>query len=874
MRRRLAKYAIPGPILAEWEQRFGGRLLPLQVRALEEYGLLDGASLLISAPTSSGKTFCGEMAIVRAAQERKKGIFLTPLKAVTEEKYRQFRDGYGRLGLRLVIGTRDHPEHDAAIESGRFDIAVMVYEKFNSLLVNSFDLLGQVGTLVVDELQMLEDEERGPQLELALTKLLFSRYRPQIVALSAVLGEATGLAQWLGCRLLLDNNRPVELRRGVVASGTFHYRCHNSGEIGREAFAEGEDRGQTLFENIKAVFDVGHQALVFLKSRQETVAAAAGFVDHAGLAPLAENEAWCASRLDDDEPSTLTEQLKRLLACGVAFHNADLTANQRAVIEEAARAGMIKVVFATTTLATGINLPAATVFIEAQKYCQKGYAGRPGLAPLSWAEYEGMSGRAGRTGWIEEATPGRAVLFAGSELEKSILWDYYIERHPMPLESHLAGLAPADIIVDLFGCDLIDHPDQVVEVLSRSYGLSRNQLQAKQKDDIYEELLDKGYLGREGDIWWATPLGKATALTGLSVAGADYLAGTFRALEPCDEGQIIYHALHAPEGQRIYLPGGSGARSRPRFSPFLSASSEENSLVRELTNLQRELMPDEYDRLRLTFLLTDWMVGKPALDIEKKYHLYLGTIEGVARQAAWLLSSAAAVIGAHDRHASFPRRLEEMAFSAAFGLPPELKEFHRELDGLLHRGELMALRGKGIAGMTDLAQAGGAVMQEVVSLEARRDMVEQRIQSIKEDDMQKLADGRSGSTTRPESIEIDGTLVRERYLIRINGRSIKLTGKSFKYLVSLVWSRLTKDNGWLYKEDLEFGFNQARYLYRLRQEIGRDFLPDWPLYENNRAGYYRLVADRERIRVNVDVLRGIPDHQIQQMARDLLPTAS
>ena len=127
----------------------------------------------------------------------------------------------------------------------------------------------------------------------------------------------------------------------------------------------------------------------------------------------------------------------------------------------------------------------------------------------------------------------------------------------------------------------------------------------------------------------------------------------------------------------------------------------------------------------------------------------------------------------------------------------------------------------------------------------------------------------STAPERPQSIEIDGTPVRERFLIRINGRPITLTGKSFKYLVRLVWSRLTKDNGWLYKDDLERGFNQARYLYRLRQEIGRDFLPGWSLYENNRSGYYRLAADPDGLRVNVDALRGIPDFEIQQMAQDL-----
>jgi len=80
-----------------------------------------------------------------------------------------------------------------------------------------------------------------------------------------------------------------------------------------------------------------------------------------------------------------------------------------------------------------------------------------------------------------------------------------------------------------------------------------------------------------------------------------------------------------------------------------------------------------------------------------------------------------------------------------------------------------------------------------------------------------------------------------------------------------------KENGWLFKDDLEQGFNQARYLYRLRQEIGRDFLPGWPLYENNRSGYYRLIASPGAITMNVATLEDNPDYEIRQMAGDLRP---
>lgn len=135
--------------------------------------------------------------------------------------------------------------------------------------------------------------------------------------------------------------------------------------------------------------------------------------------------------------------------------------------------------------------------------------------------------------------------------------------------------------------------------------------------------------------------------------------------------------------------------------------------------------------------------------------------------------------------------------------------------------------------------------------------------------MQTQCSAIAGQSVWPHSIVIDGTPVRERFTVRINGRPVNLTGKSFKYLVRLAWSRLIRDNGWLYKEDLERGFNQARYLYRLRQEIGRDFFPDWPLYENNRSGYYRLAIDPEAIQVNIEALRASSDYEIRQMAGDL-----
>ena len=125
--------------------------------------------------------------------------------------------------------------------------------------------------------------------------------------------------------------------------------------------------------------------------------------------------------------------------------------------------------------------------------------------------------------------------------------------------------------------------------------------------------------------------------------------------------------------------------------------------------------------------------------------------------------------------------------------------------------------------------------------------------------------GMPAFTSKPESIVIDGTYERERYLVQINGFPVRLTGKSFKYFVKLAWSRMNRDSGWVYKEDIEMGFNQARYLYRMKNEISAGLNMDWPVFENNRLGYYRLKVEPAQISVNMDNLRNHPDYELSCM---------
>ena len=126
----------------------------------------------------------------------------------------------------------------------------------------------------------------------------------------------------------------------------------------------------------------------------------------------------------------------------------------------------------------------------------------------------------------------------------------------------------------------------------------------------------------------------------------------------------------------------------------------------------------------------------------------------------------------------------------------------------------------------------------------------------------------------PELIEVDGSFDRERYLVKIDGFPVRLTGKSFKYFTKLAWSRLNHGSGWVYKEDIEIGFNQARYLYRMKNEIKAGLKSCWPVVENNRLGYYRLRISPDKIKINVENLMDFPDIEVQGLINPGHPMAA
>jgi helicase len=163
----LAAFGFPPQLLAAWGETIQ-ELNSLQLAAINEYGVLNGDNLLVSAPTSSGKTMIGELAALRSILDRRRALFLLPLKALVNDKQRQFQRLYSAFGVRTIEATGETDDITPVLR-GQYDMALLTYEKFAAIALAYPHVLNQVGTIVVDEVQMIADASRGANLEFLLT---------------------------------------------------------------------------------------------------------------------------------------------------------------------------------------------------------------------------------------------------------------------------------------------------------------------------------------------------------------------------------------------------------------------------------------------------------------------------------------------------------------------------------------------------------------------------------------------------------------------------------------------------------------------------------------------------------------------------------
>lgn len=215
------KDKIPEDLYEVIEKENITELRPAQEKAIKK-GLLKGKSLLVCTPTASGKTLIAEIAALNNIINNKgKAIYIVPLKALANEKYKEFKRKYSHL-TRIALSIGDIDSSDPYLSD--FDFIITTSEKFDSLIRHHAPWLNYVKTVIIDEIHLMTDVERGPTLEILITILRQLLKNLQIIALSATIGNPKELAEWLNAELVIDSWRPVELRQGVYYKGEVEFK--------------------------------------------------------------------------------------------------------------------------------------------------------------------------------------------------------------------------------------------------------------------------------------------------------------------------------------------------------------------------------------------------------------------------------------------------------------------------------------------------------------------------------------------------------------------------------------------------------------------------------------------------------------------------
>lgn len=195
-------------------------LRPSQEKSINK-GLFDGKNLLVCTPTASGKTFVAELAMINQIANRDvKAIYVAPLKALASEKFKQMSSRYHGLA-KIAISTGDLDSNSVSLS--KYNLIICTQEKLDSLLRHNSPWINDVKVAVFDEIHMINDESRGPTLEIMITLLRQKIKNIQIIGLSATIGNPKELASWLDAELVEDDWRPVKLEKGILTDNKVYF---------------------------------------------------------------------------------------------------------------------------------------------------------------------------------------------------------------------------------------------------------------------------------------------------------------------------------------------------------------------------------------------------------------------------------------------------------------------------------------------------------------------------------------------------------------------------------------------------------------------------------------------------------------------------
>ena len=464
------------------------KLLPVQYLAIKE-GLLKGEDLLVVSATGSGKTLVGELAGITQALEGKKFVFLTPLVALANQKYRDFKKKYSKLGLKVAIkvgrnrvkakGELNLPDSDVS----KADIVVATYEGIDYLLRNgNSDSLSNLGVVLIDEIHMIDDEDRGTRLNGLIKRVKHLYPKTQVIGLSATVKNPDFLADEFNMKLVEYSERPVPLERHLVYVRNEAQKRHIMQRLVKREF------------NTKSKKGFRGQTIIFTNSRRKT--------------------------------HQIANFLSNKHINAHAYH-AGLSYYKKEKIEKDFDKGKISCVVTTAALAAGVDFPASQVIFDSL------VMGNKWINPNEFAQ---MLGRAGRPSYHDRGIvyllPEVGNDFAG-ESEEAMALDL--------LESN-----SDDVYIEY---DEESSYEQILADISSTSIQSTNELNKFYKNiDVpisikiaVDEMEDLGLINRVANKLEVTKYGRATSVSFLSIDEAEFIKNTLN-----DRNYLMHYVGHSP----------------------------------------------------------------------------------------------------------------------------------------------------------------------------------------------------------------------------------------------------------------------------------------------------------------------------------------
>lgn len=630
------------------------KLYPPQNDAIKA-GLLKGKSVLVSAPTASGKTLIATLAIISYLSKNKgKVIYLSPLRALAAEKFLEFKKLEKiSIGNKIKVGisTGDYENIEKKLEKN--NILILTNEKMDSIIRHGAEWIDEIGLVISDEIHLIGDDSRGPTLEMILTQLKELEHKPQILGLSATITNSDEIANWLGCKLVDNKWRPVPLSEGVYDGGLVTMSDGTTFEVANTI------RGTPIDLGVQCVQE-GGQSLIFAETRMRSKSLATKAVEVIEQLlekkELDELEKISKKILTNNEQTDLVKTLAILVKKGVAFHHAGLNQTCRQIIETEFRKGTIKLLSSTPTLAAGVNLPARRVVISnINRYNAKIGANRP----ISVLEYKQLCGRAGRPQYDKY---GESIVVGNGNGEEIL--EHYIKGEPEPIESKITE--DKSLRTHILSV-IVTHPGIKKEEILNFFLQTLGGLQSRKPtikfgiDIALRFLSSEVLIIKKGERYAATEFGKKTSMLYIDPLTATHFRDSIENVSK--KRKHTFGFLHVITNSEEFFPKFS-LRNKDFETASIMIENHTSELLEPIS---------EYDCSRSLLALQSWITESSETTLSDNLGIESGDMHRMVENANWLIYCLRE-IAKHVERADLLEELENLRRRIVYGIREELLE--------------------------------------------------------------------------------------------------------------------------------------------------------------------------------------------------------